>query len=220
MSQGGSINDIMINAMKTNWALTDDFQITIQNIKRPLVVKGTGMSVQDVLDVSIMNVDLPQLGSTVESVMQAGEWRIYNAKFEPFSFSITFRDFGGLDLRNYFSAVWMDAQRGYFDDVKSKVTVSLGGKLVFESADCLITSVSTVQLDNSNSQIAEFSVEFSSPYYTNAQIKEFGTDAYRSSKHGSSASPGGSGFGGFGSSGGSGNFLGGLSDVISTIKSW
>ncbi len=174
-----SINRIMKNAIQANWALVDDFQTIYINKNRPLTTPNNGMTPQDILDIAIINIDLPQLGSDTESVMQGGEWRIYNAKFQPFSFSITFRDFGGLDLRNYFSAVWMDAQRGYYDDVTSTVKISLAGTSVFESEDCLITAVSQVQLSNDNSQIAEFTVEFTSPYYSNAQIKNFGSDAYR-----------------------------------------
>jgi len=169
----------MKNALGTKFTLTDDFQMSFTNNKRPLSAEGSGLGPQDILDLTCMSIQLPQLGSAVESVMMAGEWRVYNAKFQPFSFSITFRDFGSLDLRNYFSAVWMDAQRGYYDDVKSNIRVSINNLIVFESADCLITSVSQVDLNNASSQIAEFTVEFSSPYYSNHQIKEFGSDSYR-----------------------------------------
>lgn len=172
------INRIMRNALRTNWALTDDFMFTFTNNHRPLNTSGTDISVQDILDIAVINVDLPQLGSDVESVMQAGEWRIYNAKFQPFSFSVTFRDFGALNLRSYFSQVWMDAQRGYYDEVKSFVRISMDGGIVFESEDCLISAVSQVQLDNNNSQIAEFTVEFTSPYYSNAEVTRFGSDEY------------------------------------------
>ena len=180
----GGIDNIIRNALRTKWTLTDDFSFNIYNTKRPLNVSSDGIENQDVFDMAAISIDLPQLGSDVESVMQAGEWRIYNTKFQPFTFSVTFRDFGGLDLRNYFAAVWMDAQRGYFDDVKSRVIISVNGKIAFESKDCLITAVSQVQLDNSNSQIAEFSVEFSSPYFSNWQISKFGSDAYRNSEVG------------------------------------
>ena len=205
----------MKNALRTNWTMTDDFQFTMQNKNRPLTVSG-GMGVQDVYDMAVLNVDLPQLGSDVESVMQAGEWRIYNAKFQPFNFSITFRDFGGLDLRNYYSAVWMDSQRGYYDDIKSKVTISVAGKIAFESEDCLITSVSQVQLDNSNSQITEFTVEFTSPYYTNWQIKNFGSDSYRNSTTGQVNL----GSGNLQVPNSSSDILGPLRNIISTVGNW
>ncbi len=172
------ITRIMRNAIQANWTLVDDFKFIFSNRTRPLSSAGNGLSVEDILDISVMNIDLPQLASDAETVMQAGEWRIYNAKFQPFTFSITFRDFGGLDLRNYFSAVWMDAQRGYYDEVKSVVKISVADTIVFESEDCLITSVSQVQLSNDNTQIAEFTVEFTSPYYSNTQIKDFGSYSY------------------------------------------
>ena len=172
------ISKLQRNALAANYTLTDDFVIEFINPKRQMTAEGTGMSPQDILDISIVSIQLPQLGSTVESVMQAGEYRVYNAKFQPFSFSMTLRDFGSLDLRNYFSAVWMDAQRGYYDDVKSKIKVSVRGKVVFESSDCLIHAVSTVDMNNSNTQVVEFNVEFTTPYYSNWQIKEFGSDEF------------------------------------------
>ncbi len=205
----------MKNALRTNWTLTDDFSFIFTNNKRPLTTSGSDMSVQDILDMSVINIDLPQLGSDVETVMQAGEWRIYNAKFQPFTFSATFRDFGSLDLRNYFSIVWMDAQRGYFDKVKSTVKISVNGGIVFETEDCLITSVSQVQLDNSNSQIAEFTVEFSTPYYSNSQIKNFGSDEYTNSQS-TELSASASIFGGDSSNTG----LESLQSIVSSVKSW
>jgi len=221
----GSITEIMKNAMGANWTKTDDFAFIFLNKSRPITINSSGMSVQSVYDISVVNIDLPQLGSNVETVLIGGEWRIYNAKFEPFSFSITFRDFGSLELRNYFSAVWMDAQRGYFDKVKSTVKISAQGGVLFESDDCLITSVSQVQLDNSNSQIVEFSVEFTSPYLSNSSIKNFGSDAYRNESS-SSTSPLGSalssvGLGGVGSALSSGeSILGSVRSITSTVGGW
>jgi hypothetical protein len=205
----------MTNALLMNWALTDDFQFYFDN-KRKLT--HSALSIQDLYDVTIKNIDLPQLGSSVESTMVGGEWRIYNSVFQPFTLTVTFRDFGGLDLRNYFSAVWMDAQRGYFKDVASTIKISIGGKLVFESAYCLITSVSQVQLDNSNSQVAEFSVEFTSPYYTNDAVKNFGKDNWDGQDFNLGASVSGSAIGSVVSSG-----VSGLQNVISisnTLASW
>lgn len=182
------ITSVMKNALRTNWCLTDDFQFTFANAHRPLNITSSGMTVQDVLDMTVINLDLPQLATTTESVMQAGEWRIYNAKFQPFTLTLTFRDFGSLDLRRYFSEIWMDCQRGYFDVHKSTVKISISGEVAFESEDCLITSVSQVQLDNNNSQIAEFTVEFTSPYYSAKGISKFGSDAYFKAQGGFEAS--------------------------------
>lgn len=209
------INAVMKNALRTNWTKTDDFMFTFSNNKRPLQVEGSNMTIQDVLDMCVINIDLPQLGSDVESVMQAGEWRIYNTKFQPFTFSITFRDFGALSLRNYFSAVWMDAQRGYFDDTKSTIKISVGGKIAFESEECLITAVSQVQLDNSNSQIAEFTVEFSSPYYSNSEIKNFGSEAYFKSQGGGLSTSGVFGVLDSDSTG-----LESLQNIVGKVKNW
>lgn len=185
------INKVMQNALRTNWTMTDDFMFTFINNQRQLEVNNNnGITIDDVFDMAVIGIDLPQLGSDVEAVMMGGEWRIYNVKHQPFTFSIVFRDFGSLDLRNYFAAVWMDAQRGYYEDVKSTVMISINKNLVFMSDDCLVTAVSQVQLNNNDSQVAEFTVEFSSPYYSNSEINKFGSDDYKNSVEGTLGSGG------------------------------
>ena len=175
------INRIMQNAKNANWALTDDFQFRFINANRPLNATESDLTAGDILDISVVNLDIPQLGSSVKTILQGGEYRIYNAIFEPFTVNVTFRDFGGMELRNYFSEVWMASQRGYFNDIKSTITISMGGNIIFHSDDCLINSVSQIQLNNASTQIAEFSVDFSSPYYTNALTDKFGKNTYEGS---------------------------------------
>jgi len=222
MPQAGILQDqssivkIMRNAFKVNWTTVDDFEFIFYNRNRPFTINTSTMNDKDLFDVAIINIDLPQMGSSIESVMQAGEWRVYNAKFEPFSFTITFRDFASLDLRNYFSQVWMDAQRGYFDDVKSTVEIRVKGKTVFKSDDCLISAVSQVQLTNNENQIAEFSVEFTSPYFSNDDVTKFGSDTFTNKNKptisvgklfGETTLP-------------TGSILGGLSNTINKITNW
>ena len=173
------INKIMTNALKTRFAMTDDFQFTFSNQKFPLKT-NTQMTPQDILDICIMNIDLPQLSADVQSILMGGEYRVVSSKFQPFTIALGFRDIYGLDLRNYFINIWAASQTMYFDEIKSGIKISSGKTSIFESNDCLITSVSQVQLDNSNSQIVEFTVEFTTPYFTNANIKDFGKNESKS----------------------------------------
>jgi len=172
------ISKIAQNVINTPWTLTDDFQFIITNNAYPLQISGAE-TVKDVFDKSIKSVDLPQMGSDTQHVMMGGEWRIYNSKHQPFTFSVVFRDFSGLSLRSYFVGLWIAAQRDYFDEAKSTINISVGGRSVFKSEHCLISSVSQVQFDNENSSIAEFSVEFASPYFSNDKIAMFGTYKFK-----------------------------------------
>ena len=168
----------MANALKTRFNLTDDFDTRFTNSKHSLndLNKESlpGMSSQEILDVCVMNIDLPQFSGDIDAVLHAGEYRLNAKKFQPFTISVTFRDVLGLKLRDYFIKIWADTQREYFDSIKSKLEVYTQGKLIFESDMCLIASVSQVQFDNSNAQISEFTVEFQTPYYTNSDMKNFG----------------------------------------------
>ncbi len=205
------IYETMLAAATTNWTRVDDFNFTLNNQTRDLSGIAT-TSVDELFARCVVNTNLPQMGSAANNVLIGGEYRIYNAKFEPFTFDVTFRDFEVMTLRNYFMTIWMDAQRGYYDDVKSTVTISANdsdgnSKKLFFSEDCLITSVSQVQMDNGNNQIAEFTVEMSSPYYSNEEITKFGSNEWNKSSLSK-----------FKSLGKVGELTSGLSDTISSIE--
>ncbi len=220
------INTIMRNAMQTRFCITDDFLFTFHSASRELNVKDTNLSAQEILDMCIMSVNLPEVSSSTEAVLQGGEYRIYNAIFRPFEITATFRDFGSTDLRNYFASAWMDSQRGYFDDVACKVSIQHRGKVMFESSECLVTSVSQVELDNGSTQVAEFTVSMTSPYYTNDEISKFGSDAYRpeTSTGGSVNNPVGGVSGAFSTVSSAINqgssVLGDLQGIVGKVQSW
>ena len=167
------INKIMQMSMSNNWAMTDDFQFQFINHKVPLNV-STPLSPNELIEVAVMNVDLPQFSAGVNTVLQGGEYRAYSTKFQPFRITVSFRDVHGLGLKSYFTKIWAAQQTSYFDEIKSTLIVSMNGKVVFHSDACLIDSISQTQVDNTNSQIAEFSVEFVTPFYTNFEIQQFG----------------------------------------------
>ena len=175
-----SINAIMQSAMRNNWAMTDDFQFQFSNPKYPLSVNSP-LSPNDLLTVSTMNIDLPEFNAQVETVLQGGEYRMYSRKFQPFRVTVTFRDIHGLALKSYFTKIWIDQQRAYFDEIKSTLIVSMNQRVVFQSDSCLIENISQTQVDNSNSQIAEFSVSFTTPFFTNFEIQKFGKQLASSS---------------------------------------
>jgi len=167
------IHKIMSNALRADWSVTDDFQVYIHNEK--LDIDGIqGFTSQDILNMCVINVDLPMMQGIVNNTLVAGGWRIHAANFQPFTLTVTFRDLNGLKLRERFAKVWMDQQLEYFDDIKSEVKISVGQSDVFSSNNLLISSVSQSQLDNGNNQVVEFTVEFVSSTLSNTAVKDFG----------------------------------------------
>lgn len=174
------ISSIIKNALATKWNLTDDFDFTFSNNKHYLTNLNTNLQPQEILDMCVMNIDMPQLMGDVEEVLQGGEYRLIAKKFMPFTLSVTFRDILGLKLRDYFIKIFQNQQTEYFDVIKSSIQVKTQDNLIFKSEDILIVSVSQVQIDNTNTQITEFSVEFKTPYYTNSGMKfgDYGQTGY------------------------------------------
>ena len=171
MEDSMSINTIMLNAMNTDFQQINDFKFIFGNVKFTL---DSVLSNEDIWDICAMTVDTAATVSNVQPTLLGGSYRIHTAKYQPFTFSVSFRDVLGLDLKRYFTKIWQAQQRQYFDDIKSSVALSVEGVLMFQSYDCLIASISPVQMDNSNIAIAEFTVEFISPYHSSADFADFG----------------------------------------------
>jgi len=168
-----AIHEIMTNALRADWCITDDFSIYIFN--KYLEIDGIqGFTAQQILDMCVKSVDTPQISSDVTPTLVAGTWRIHSAKFQVFTFSVVFRDLAGLRLKERFTEVWHLQQREYFDDIKSEVELKVNHHVVFASDNLLISSVSQSQFDNANSQASEFTVEFVSPTFTNNTLNNFG----------------------------------------------
>ena len=169
----GSINTIMTNALKTSWQLTDDFQF-IYNNKSIAPDINSQLPWGDLLEICTISCDTPQVSADVQPYLIGGSYRIGSTKFQAFTFSVVFRDIKGMQLKNYFQKVWMAQQDSYFDEIKSHIKISISQNVMFESEDCLITSISQSQFDNGNTAAAEFTVEFMSPVMSSTYIKNFG----------------------------------------------
>jgi len=165
------INNIMKNALNTNWTWTDDFSFFFTN--REVQFPSMKLSQEDIWDIAVINIDLPQVSAGVNSVVIGQEYRFWIPLHDVFTFTITFRDFEEMKLKEYFTEIWVKQQSKYYDDIKSTVQIIAGEGIMFKSDDVLITNISQTQLDNTNTQIAEFSVEFVSKTLTNNITKEF-----------------------------------------------
>lgn len=173
------IQRIVNQAVKTDWTLTDDFELYFYNPKISLdsFVVTAGEESLSILK-SIVSVDIPQLSSAEMDEVSGGERRIGVKMYESFRFTVKFRDYDALSLRRYFEAIWIAQQYEYFDDIKSTVFVENKGINVFNTTDALITGISSIQFDNTSTQIAEFDVSFISNTLSDATIDMFGSHVF------------------------------------------
>jgi hypothetical protein len=165
------INDIVNNIKRNKWTWTDDFSFFFQN--NAVQFPSTYYNPQDIWDMCTINIDLPQMSSNIESVVIGQEYRFWVPLHDTFTFTITFRDMEQMKLKEYFTKIWTEQQKKYYDDIKSTVKIVAGEGIMFESNDILISNISQSQLDNANTQIIEFSVEFIAKSFSNNTIKDF-----------------------------------------------
>jgi len=173
------IHNILTNTLKTKWTWTDDFSFFFYN-NLVEIPNDLNLSQAELWEMSVINIDLPQVGANVNTVVIGQEYRFWVSLHETFNFTVTFRDTEKMKLKEYFTRIWVKQQSEYYDDAKSTVKIVAGEGIMYASSECLIQNISQTQLDNSNTQIAEFSVEFISKSLTNNTIEDFsGWEEYR-----------------------------------------
>jgi len=178
-----AVSDILINASRTDWTLTKDFEFFyIQNSKfNKFQIQdfiNSEEPIQDIYSKCTMSVDVPQLTASEMDSVLGGERRTNIKMQELFRFSAKFRDFNSLALRDYFKGLWTATHFEYPADIAGSVYILHKNKLVFHSDNVTINSVSAIQFDTTSTQIAEFDVQFLSPTYSDSSINNFGKSDY------------------------------------------
>jgi len=174
-----AVSDIVKKISNTNWFLTDNFEVTINN---NTVKTGHFENFADDVRKSVVSVTLPELTANENDQVIGGERRIGVQLFEAFRFSVKFRDFNGGQLRQFFEAIWVKQQYEYFDDIRSSVTITTSAgtgqnaTILFASQDCLITGISAFSLDNNSTAIAEFDVSFYTNKFSDDLVSGFGSE--------------------------------------------
>jgi len=166
------ISNTMKNIYSANWSLTDEFVFTFSNTSYQL--ESTGYSPQDVWNMCVINIDTPQITAPINDFTMGGIKRMYSGMYGVYTTSVTFRDFEGMFLKDFFTKIWAAQYTKYFDEIKSTIHVSSAGKTIFQSDDCLISDISQSQLSHDNNQIMEFTVSFNCLSYTSNTIAGFG----------------------------------------------
>ena len=171
-----STKDTVKNILQTNWDLTDDFVFVIHNTYINTKCKKGECLDNEVLQKSLLSVEIPVLTSQEIDNVLGGTRRINTKMQESFRFNVRFRDFDAGRLKKYFTMMWVAQQYMYFDDIKSTIHIKVNGSTAFYSENCIITQISAQTYDTSSTGISEFEITFMSPSFTDTNIKEFGID--------------------------------------------
>lgn len=175
-----AIKDVIDIALNTKWTITDNFEVDITN---PKVVFWEPTEMGTIIQKSLLSIDVPTLTSPESDYVIGGERRLGVKIFEAFRFTMRFRDFEGGQLRRYFEAIWIAQQYEYFDNIKTSVKIDSILNLdlkknIFRTEDALITEVSSIQFDNTSTQIAEFSVAFIANKISDELVTKFGEHTF------------------------------------------
>jgi len=176
------INSIIKEVQNTNWQKSDDFKIIITTSNEKLSVqKVLGVKDVDALWAkSVISFETPTISAPASEHYLGGEWRIQTGRPEVFKFGMKFRDFDSGDLRRYFATLFTYNQYNYVEDsyIQIKVTNTADDIVIFKSDEVLIENVSAGNFDSQNSSISEFSVQFTSPTYTDDFLERMGSKEY------------------------------------------
>lgn len=153
-----------------DWTRVSNFGVNLYPMNeqfQSLVSWTDRQSVQQMIDLCVVSIDVPQYQSEIITELIGGKYRIVNALPEVFQLSITFRDLNQAGLYRKFAKALALSYNNYHDACIFYLGVYLdandGGSplLVMETSDAYITSVSQIQLSNSTeSEVMEFTVEF------------------------------------------------------------
>jgi len=177
-----NINKIIEETKKTNWQRSDDFSVTIfpRNEKLHADKILANQDKDTLWEKSVISVEIPPISLVMIDKYLGGEFRISTSKPELFRFSIRFRDMEHGDLRRYFGTLSAFGLFNYVQEsyIKIKITNKNDSATIFESEECLIELVSVVNLDSAANSIAEFSVQFVSPIYSDQFLNKLGSAKY------------------------------------------
>ena len=173
-----NISDLSNNINSKNWTLTDNFTIQIDND-----IQGNRITQED-WNISTISVSLPELSAGESEAILGGEYRLNSKIQDLFRFTITFRDYDQLKIRSYFENKFILQQLEYPDAISTNIRIDYvedygksEGIKIFETS-ALITNISGTTFNNSESNIQEFTVSFSSTSYNNHIFNGFGSSQF------------------------------------------
>lgn len=163
------LNKVIINAQRINWSITSNFYVRLIPVE-PQVQNAVGWSAtsdfEEIIQISLKNIDLPQHTADLVEKMTAGDWHFSRNEDEPYIINLTFRDMWGGTLYRIFKNIWTIGKLSYPNYSWFNIEVYLTNAsanneaiMVFKSTKAFLSSISQVQLSHENSEIMEFTIE-------------------------------------------------------------
>jgi len=182
--------DVVNNITMTEWDLTDNFEISISgnanseaSYFEKILTKGFKMSsvkFSEIVNKSIISVEVPVMSSQEIDNVVAGTRKLGTRLYERFTIVLRFRDSDNSFLRKVFTTLWVAGQYEFPENIYLSVSVynkKLNNKnLLFKSEKFVITQVSSITLDNTNTAINEFTINLVSGSFSDGLVKDFGVD--------------------------------------------
>lgn len=172
------LEDIINNAYAADWVLSDEFLIEID--------LDSGVISQDIWNMSAVSFSTPELSSPEKEAVIGGIRKLTVQLQDLFRFNIVFRDVGQVDLRRYFEKKFALQQKLYPSQIETSISIyhirgnleSTQDKTLVFSSRALITNISGATWNNSESNIQEFTVSFSSGNFSSEDFDGFGTNEF------------------------------------------
>lgn len=163
-------------AYETKWSYVNSFSVYFRFPPKLLEAAGWYNFSPEKLQLHIISIDTPQYTNAPIEVFVGNKWLIQNGRDELYRFTVTFRDHDQLDLYTKFSKMYHATREQYYDDAKCFVKIfkdadwigEYENKPLIEFQGAIIENISQVQFsNNTENQIAEFSVGFKAPIANN-----------------------------------------------------
>lgn len=177
------LSNIVNTINKVKWSKTCEFTVVIlpnNDGFKNLIRWGNPSEMQTSIDITLKDIVLPQYTASMNEELVAGEWHFSRAFNEVFVTTMTFRDFENASVYRRFVNAFIMSEGNYSDNTSFSIEVYLDEEKsiqVMGISDAQISSVSSLNLSQDNSEILEFTVEFRSntPTHSNDGIKTIDT---------------------------------------------
>ncbi len=169
------VEEIVQSIYEANWILSDEFEIEIDN--------DTNKITQDIWNMSVISFSMPEFSAGEGESILGGIRKLSSRINNALRFTISFRDIGHADLSKYFQTKFALQQKLYFDQISTKINIyhlnsSEEKRVLLFSTEAIITNISGMTFNNSESNIQEFTVSFTASVFTSNSLNDFGGDFF------------------------------------------
>lgn len=160
------LHDAVVAAHSRQWSMSNTF--TVQISLGEALVDFLGSNFDDSINLNIIGIVTPDFTNAGIAAHVANTWKIHNTRDEVYSYTITFRDDGQMNLYRKFLKIYEFGKVNFFSDASFSVRLLKDAdwaneedKPLFDFDSSLVTGISNLDFSNEqDSAIAQFTVNF------------------------------------------------------------